>query len=194
MKIVNGLRKFAMTLIAILAVSVVGLDHYVTNRTLRDFDEANKMNYAQFVDLCKATGTIQYAEKCQEISLIQARKLAKLDEILSKYAAGVQELKLENSRLQSVLEEGAETIKSLTDENAKLNAQLDVRLENLGQLKRELDAAKRQIDTLNATIANTKAAEAEAQKKIEELKKQLDDAKNSVKCLQDEVNKARSAA
>jgi predicted RNase H-like nuclease (RuvC/YqgF family) len=164
--------------LAILAVSVVAVDHYTTHKVLTEFDEANKMNYEQFVDLCRATGTIQYAEKCQEIATIQARRIEKQDDMLSKFAAGVKQLREENGRLQGVLEESATTIKELTDENAKLGARLDVSLELLDQSKCDYFSAKKQIEELKATIAKNEVI-------IEELQKKLDASANDVKCLID---------
>jgi chromosome segregation ATPase len=193
MKIVSKLGC-VYALIAALALAVVGLDHYIVNKELRQFELDNIANQQQFMDMCKATGTIQFAEKAQEVALLQSRKLAKLDELLGKYAEGVKQLRDENLRLQTVLEESAETIKSLTDENAKLGAQLDVRMESLTRAMAELKAANKAIDDLKAAVANETAAKIEAEKKIEELQNKLNDAINNVNCLKDDLKKATTGA
>lgn len=185
MKIVSKLTKGLYMVLALLAVSVVAVDHYTTHKVLVEFDEANKMNYEQFVDLCRASNTIQYAEKCQEIATIQSRRIEKQDEMLAKFIAGTKQLQDENARLQSILEESASIIKELTDENAKLSAQLDVRLELLNQTKLDYFSAQKQIEALKATIIKNVAT-------IEELQKKLDIYANDVKCLIDtaETNKS----
>lgn len=130
------MRKVLYSIIAVLMLAVVFIDHYTVNKEL---DKVEMVQTYQIQDVILAEKGLQ------ETLLLTSRRLDKSESEVVEGIQYIRQLRETNALQESVLLSSAATIKELIDDNARIQGELDAALVQLELKSQALDTAKKEL-------------------------------------------------
>jgi len=147
--------KYLYLIIAVLAVAIVGLNHYVVNYELSRILNVDNVQLQQFVANKYADDAAILAYGVQYVCTNQSDEIVTLNRRLDQTVNLTISLKSELEQAKIVVESDGEIIQELTDENSDLQTECDglysslVRaVEDYQKLQNEYDALKVEYDAI----------------------------------------------
>ena len=148
-------RRPLWLLSALLACSLVCLDHYVVNKALSEFYDVSRQHRQQYALVYEASNCVDFARDVQEVSRLQAEEIYDLRGQVKRAAKMVSALNDELLRTQATLEKTAETIQELTDMNSQLNTTNEKSMQLIDSLTAELSSLELKVIALEKQLKAT---------------------------------------